>query len=384
MTLNRIIFILLAALIGFSSCQKNKQFTISGKITHAEGEQIYLEELLVSSIKPVGEVKIDKDGEFKFKAETGIPTYYLLKLNDKIITLLIDSIENVTVQADAANFSREYNVEGSPGSVLVQKLIVKLNATEFKLDSLESLDKLYQGNADYTKLRAQWDLDYDRIIQEQTDFSKAFVLENPFSMASVYALYQQYSKTGRYVIGDLQTMRTAASALNSIYPTSEHVKALYQNTLDELKNERDAKVKKYIQEQGSNSPDILLPNQDGKDIALTSLRGKVVLLHFWAAEDKGSRIVNPVLVEVYKKYKRKGFEIYQVSVGTNRIEWVDAIDKDKLSWINVGDMNGSIHAVNAYNIQQIPFNYLLNEEGIIIAKNLKGPALDKALARVLK
>ncbi len=384
MTFNRIIFILFAVLMTFSSCQKNNEFTISGKITHAEGETIYLQELLVSSIKPVGEVKIDKDGKFGFKGETGIPTYYLLKLNNNIMTLLVDSLENVTVEADAANFSREYNIEGSPGSILVKSLIVKLNSTEYKLDSLESLDKLYQGNANYNELKAQWNLEYDKIIEEQTEFSKSFVLENPFSMASVYALYQQYKKNGRYVIGDLQTMRTAASALNSIYPNSEHVKALYQNTLDELKNERAAKMNKFIQEQGANSPEIVLPNLDGEEIALSSLRGKFVLLQFWAAEDRGSRIINPVLVEAYKKYKRKGFEIYQVSVGTNRIEWVDAIDTDKLSWINVGDMNGSIHATNAYNVQQIPFNYLMDKEGNIVAKDLKGPALDNTLARIFK
>ncbi len=384
MIFNRIIFILFAVVIIFSSCQKSNQFTIKGKITHAEGETIYLQELLVSSTKPVGEMKIDKKGNFKFEGETGIPTYYLLKLNNKIITLLVDSLENIVVEADAANFSRDYNIEGSPGSVLVKNLIVKLNSTEYKLDSLESLDKLYRGNADYKKLKAQWDLENDRIIREQTEFSKSFVMENPFSMASVYALYQQYRKNGSYVIGDLQTMRTAASALNSIYPNSEHVKALYQNTLDELESERAAKVQRYIQEQGDNSPEIVLPDQNGKEIALSSLRGKVVLLQFWSAEDRGSRIINPVLVEAYKKYKRKGFEIYQVCVGTNRIEWVDAIDTDKLNWINVGDMNGSIHAVNVYNVQQIPFNYLLDEDGVIVAKNLKGPALDKILARIFK
>ena len=384
MIFNRIIFILFAVVIIFSSCQKSNQFTIKGKITHAEGETIYLQELLVSSTKPVGEMKIDKKGNFKFEGETGIPTYYLLKLNNKIITLLVDSLENIVVEADAANFSRDYNIEGSPGSVLVKNLIVKLNSTEYKLDSLESLDKLYRGNADYKKLKAQWDLENDRIIREQTEFSKSFVMENPFSMASVYALYQQYRKNGSYVIGDLQTMRTAASALNSIYPNSEHVKALYQNTLDELESERAAKVQRYIQEQGDNSPEIVLPDQNGKEIALSSLRGKVVLLQFWSAEDRGSRIINPVLVEAYKKYKRKGFEIYQVCVGTNRIEWVDAIDTDKLNWINVGDMNGSIHAANVYNVQQIPFNYLLDEDGVIVAKNLKGPALDKTLARIFK
>jgi hypothetical protein len=90
------------------------------------------------------------------------------------------------------------------------------------------------------------------------------------------------------------------------------------------------------------------------------------------------------LVDAYAIYKNKGFEIYQVSIDDNRIEWVDAIDKDKLSWINVGDMEGSETAVINYNIQSIPFNYLLNEEGAVIAKNLKGPALNRALSNILK
>jgi len=88
-------------------------------------------------------------------------------------------------------------------------------------------------------------------------------------------------------------------------------------------------------------------------------------------------------VEAYNKYKNKGFEIYQVSVDNNRIEWVDAIDKDGLSWINVGDMEGSNQAVRNYNVQTVPYNYLLNEEGEVIAKDLKGQALDRALSRLL-
>jgi len=384
MTLNRIVFILVAAIIVLSSCQKSNQFTIKGKITHAAGETIYFEELLVSSREPLAEMKIDKNGEFEFTWETGTPTFYLLRMSDKnIITLLVDSVENVTVEADIANFSREYNVEGSLGSKLVKDLIVELNTTEHGLDSLKALNEVYKGNPDYSKLKPQWDEEYGKIVQKQRDYSIAFVTKNAFSMASVYALYQQF-QDGSYVISDLQSMRTAASALNSIYPNSKHVQALYQNTLRVLENERAAKMQQFIQENGENSPDILLPNQDGKEIALSSLRGKVVLLQFWAAEDRGSRIGNPVLVELYKKYKRKGFEIYQVSIDENRIEWVDAIDKDKLTWTNVGDMNGSTLATNTYNVQQIPFNYLLDKEGVIVARNLQGPALDKALAQILK
>jgi peroxiredoxin len=178
-------------------------------------------------------------------------------------------------------------------------------------------------------------------------------------------------------------MKTAASALNSIYPKSEQVQALYNNALQIVRDKQSADMKKFIQEQGENSPEITLPAPDGTEVALSSLRGKVVLVQFWAAVDRASRIQNPVLVEAYNKYKRKGFEIYQVSVDVNRAEWVDAIDKDKLRWINVGDMEGSKLAAAVYNIQSVPFNYLLNEEGEIVAKNLRGPALDKALAQLL-
>jgi peroxiredoxin len=384
MTLNRFIIFLFASMVIFSSCKKNNHFTISGKITHAEGDTIYLEELLVSSRKPVAQVKIDKNGEFEFEGQATIPTFYLLKLTDNnFITLLVDSLEQVVVEADAANFGKEYVLEGSVGSMQVRKLTEKLLLTEHKLDSLRSLNNLYKGNPDYNTLLSELDAEYNKVMQEQSDYSNNFVLSNPFSMASVFALYQKY-KDQTYVIKDLQTMRTAASALNSIYPNSDYVKALYENTLQFLREEKAAQVKKFIQEQGDNSPDILLPDSNGKDIALSSLRGKVVLLQFWAAEDRGSRILNPLLVDAYKKYKNKGFEIYQVNVGTNRSEWIDAIDKDKLTWTNVGDLQGSAKATQIYNIQSIPFNYLLDKEGVIVAKNLTGPGLDKALSKILK
>ena len=203
-------------------------------------------------------------------------------------------------------------------------------------------------------------------------------------MASVYALYQRYNDANQSrVIRDLQTMRTAASALNAIYPNSEMVKALYENTTQFLMQEQNSRMKQFIEENGENSPEIVLPDRDGNDVALSSLRGKVVLLQFWAAEDRNSRILNPLLVEAYQKYNRKGFEIYQINAGRNRSEWIDAIDTDNLNWINVGDLEGSIKARNLYNVQTIPFNYLLDRDGSIVAKNLRGPALDKALGQLL-
>lgn len=386
MIFKRFVFILFVSLAVLSGCKKSNEFSIRGKISHAEGDTIYLEELQVSTTKPVDKVKIDKNGEFEFKGKTSIPTYYLLKLTDNnFITLLVDSVDNVFVEADKVNFSKEYIVEGSLGTIQIKELNEHLNRTEHKLDSLRQLMNLYKGNIDYEQKKARWDQQYVALIEEQSKFSTNFVLNNPFSMASVFALYQRYrDQNQNFVIRDLQTMKTAASALNAIYPNSNLVKALYENTLQYLRDEKSAQMKKFIEEQGVNSPDIVLPDLSGKEIALTSLRGKVVLLHFWAAEDQGSRLLNPLLVEVYQKYKNKGLEIYQVNVGVNRSEWIDAIDEDKLKWINVGDLEGSNKARLSYNIQNIPGNYLLDREGKIIAKNLTGPDLDKALAQILK
>ncbi len=364
--------------------KKETRFSVSGTISHAEGETLYFEKLLVSSSERLDSAKLDESGAFQFKGETKIPAYYLLKFSEnKFITLLIDSAEQVNVEADFANFERNYLVEGSLGSIHVKELSDHFYKTQQKLDSLQSLHNLYKGNPDYPALRQEWIDEGQKIRDNQTEFSTQFVMNNPFSMASVLALYQKFDNEGNYVVNDLQTMRVAASALNSIYPESAHVKALYQNTLQLLKEEQNAQVQKIIQEHGQNSPEIVLPNTEGEEIALSSLRGNVVLLQFWSAVDRNSRILNEALVEAYQKYKNNGFEIYQVSVDDNRIEWVDAIDKDGLNWINVGDMEGSKNAVNNYNIREVPYNYLLNEEGEIIAKNLKGPALNRALSKVI-
>ncbi len=372
---------LIAAL--FVACENSSEFKISGRISNASGEYIYVDELKVTSTETIDSIRINKKGEFEITGNVAYPTFYLLKLDEKnFITLLVDSAEQVQVNGDAANFSRNYELSGSLGSALVQVLNRKLSRSKHVMDSIRSMHVLFRKDANYPALKEKWENEYNEARQGQIDYSTNFVRENPFSMASVLALYQKFDNDN-YVVQDLNSLKIAASALNQFYPESEHVKALYANTVKLMTDERNIKMDQFIKEHGKNSPDITLPDPDGKEIALSSFLGKYVLLQFWAAEDRGSRIINPVLVEAYKNYKRKGFEIYQVSIDKNRFEWVDVIDKDGLNWTNVGDMEGSTHAVNTYNVKEIPFNYLLDPEGIIIAKNFKGPALDKTLAELL-
>ena len=383
-TVKNIFLILLVLAVFISACKKPNGFVISGKITNAEEKYLYLDELKVAASLPVDSVKIKKDGTFEFKGKIDYPNFYLLRLSgENFVTLLVDTTEKITVYGDAANFARDYIVEGSPGSQLVQELNNRLTVTKHKLDSIRSRMIVFRTREGYEAEKARWEQQLIDIKKGQIEYSTDFVQKHPFSMSSVLALYQKFDDSN-YVVQDLQSLKVAASALNSVFPNSEHVKALYANTMRLMAQEKNTKLKEFIQEHGANSPDISLPDANGKEISLSSLSGKIVLIQFWSAKDRGSRIQNQALTELYSKYKSGNFEIYQVSIDTERNLWLDAIEQDGLKWINVGDMKGSVTALHNFNIQKIPSNYVLDKEGNIVARDIQGPELDKTIGKLTK
>jgi peroxiredoxin len=135
---------------------------------------------------------------------------------------------------------------------------------------------------------------------------------------------------------------------------------------------------------GRPAPEISLPTPDGTTLNLSDLRGKIVLIDFWASWCRPCRMENPAVVAAYKKYKDKGFEILGVSLDRDKAQWLGAIEKDGLTWPHVSDLKfWQSEAAKTYSVHSIPYTVLVDAKGNVIAERLRGAALDRKLAELL-
>jgi peroxiredoxin len=136
---------------------------------------------------------------------------------------------------------------------------------------------------------------------------------------------------------------------------------------------------------GKPAPEIIMPDPGGKEIKLSSLKGKYVLVDFWASWCRPCREENPNVVAVYQKFRNKNFTILGVSLDKNKTAWQKAIMNDGLSWQHISDLQEWYSpVVPLYNISGIPFNVLVNPQGNIVAQDLRGDGLHQKLGEVLK
>ena len=212
----------------------------------------------------------------------------------------------------------------------------------------------------------------------------AFVKEHSHSPASLSAL-RLINPVENLALFESTLADLSQPMKGSVYLTNLENRIAQAKAEKAKQDAREAERKKQeaMLGQGQPAPDIALPNPNGTVRKLSDLRGKVVLIDFWASWCKPCRRENPNVVRMYNKYKNRGFEIYGVSLDRNKTAWVNAIRQDNLGWIHVSDLKfWNSAAAQLYRVRSIPFTVLVDENGKIIAKNLRGQALEQKLEEI--
>lgn len=208
----------------------------------------------------------------------------------------------------------------------------------------------------------------DSIQKEMTKLQKDFVRNNPASYVSPSILANlSYEMEADDIESMINSMDTALAALPQIVSLKERVAVMKSVAV------------------GKKAPDFTMNDVDGNPVALSSRIGsKLLLVDFWAAWCSPCRQENPNVVKVYKEFNKKGFDVFGVSLDQKKEDWVKAIDSDNLTWTHVSDLQyWNNAAAKLYAVNSIPANFLLDENGVIIGRNLRGEALYNKVKEVL-
>lgn len=382
----KLLFYLLAALI-FTGC-KNNTVQITGTLdSPASGEYIFLDKLSSNALTSVDSVKISNDGKFHFKTDIEQPSFYVLKINENnFLTMLLEPGEKITMEAHKDSLNYPVNLSGSKGT----ELMIEYNKTLRKsITKFLGLNEIYMQNSDSPELPAiieSLDSMAQNYLNEINTYTKNYIDANLTSLASLVALYQQVAPNV-YVLNptmDLNYFVKVDSSLSLLYPDYEPVNSLHEQVQELAGSVKMEGSAAPASGNGVKAPEITLPTPQGDTVKLSSTRGSIVLLDFWAAWCAPCRQENPNLVRAYNTYHRKGFQIYQVSLDKTREAWIKGIEDDQLGkWIHVSDIQyWNSLVVPLYNIESIPYNVLLDKEGKVIASNLRGEQLQTKLAEI--
>lgn len=383
----------LVAMVMIVSCKESNKhtFTVKGVLKNNVGaKKIYLEE--VPAVGDGGGIQIsdsavlNKDGAFQLHGSPKESTIFNLRLDDNMYPLLsvINDVPELSVDIHLANqFVDSYEVTGSPASKQFKDFIFEFTGLTKKLfEKAREGDQLEKAGGSDSSLVAM----EDSVKKLQSDVAQ--YARSSFEKASDAALlvyeigyYQSAAGAQNYGLEPFDVDEMHAIIQRAIKKFPDH-KMLAEIDKQLTENKQKMMAASWL---GKEAPDFTLPDANGKEVKLSSFRGKYVLVDFWASWCGPCRQENPNVVKAYQQYKGKNFTILGVSLDKTKDKCQQAIKEDGLAWNHVSDLKFWDSAVvPLYGINAIPTNFLLDPQGKVIAANLRGPALEAKLREVLK
>ncbi len=372
-----------------NSCNSSPKntFQLKGNLSNAAGETLVLEQIGPNNLTVIDSVKVDEKGDFAFE-NTRIPQmdFYRIKTSAANFAILVmDSTQQITFTADAKQLGKTCKVEGSPDTKQFIALNTLLQQTFDRLDSLKrgiqtTMTTLKMDSLKMDSLNAIAEAGFMSIMDKDAPVVVKQIEYFPASIANFCAF--DFVDIKKY----MPMYEKVLQALTEKYANSAYTKRLKSN-IDLFKQQAQSATEPVTNNAlniGAAMPEITLPNPDGNLMKLSSLKGKVVLIDFWASWCKPCRMENPNVLNIYNKYHAQGFEVFGVSLDEEKESWVNAIHKDGLPWTQVSDLKGwSSPLCSAYNINSIPFTVLLDRNGNIAAKTLRGENLAAKVAELI-
>ena len=376
--------LLLTAVVQLS-CQPDKTFGVKGEFSAAGDQTVYLEHRGLGGVELLDSVKLKGDGRFAFKEKAPAnPEFYQLRVGSQVALFAVDSLETLQVKGDAEDLANTFSIEDSPVNEQIRQIDSQTRQVNTRISEVE---KKHSAKVidDLTYLA-----ELDSVLKVYKTEITRLILSNPSSAAAYYAVFQKvrdYLIFDPYDKQDYAMFGAVATSWDRYYPGTPRSKHLYDFTMNALKTRKRQEQQAALLENApvvteSSLPDIVLAGVTGEKTALSSQKGKVVVLDFTVYKSDFSPAHNIALNKIYMQHRAKGLEIYQISFDSDEHFWKNAASN--LPWITVRDpQNVYSRLLSLYNVRELPTAFVFDRDGDVVARVENYATLPGELGKVL-